>query len=59
VRRDPAASRLEDELRAYLQTDVRIDVAGNDRGTLRIQFYSAEDLERLLELIMGSARREF
>ena len=59
ARRDPAASRLEDELRTYLQTDVRIELAGNDRGTLRIQFYSAEDLERLLELIMGSARRDF
>jgi len=59
TRRDPAASRLEDELRAYLQTDVRIELAANDRGTLRIQFYSAEDLERLLELIMGSARRDF
>ena len=59
TRRDPAASRLEDELRTYLQTDVRIDLAGNDRGTLRIQFYSAEDLERLLELIMGTARRDF
>ena len=59
TRRDPAATRLEDELRAYLQTDVRIELAGNDRGTLRIQFYSSEDLERLLELIMGSARRDF
>ena len=58
-RRDPAASRLEDDLRAYLQTDVRVELTANDRGTLRIEFYSGEDLERLLELIMGSARRDF
>ena len=59
ARRDPAATRIEDELRAYLQTDVQLQLSTSDRGTLRIAFYSAEDLERLLELIMGSVKPEF
>lgn len=59
ARRDPAVTRVEDELRAYLQTDVQLQLTSSDRGSVRIAFYSAEDLERLLELIMGSASRDF
>ncbi len=45
----PEAKRIEDRLRRYLQTDVTVSVGKNDRGTLTLHFYSADDLERLLE----------
>lgn len=45
--------RLTDRLRRRLQTDVSLDVDEKDRGELRIAFYSADDLDRLIELITG------
>ena len=45
----PEVKRVEDRLRRYLQTDVTVTVGKNDRGTLTLHFYSADDLERLLE----------
>ena len=48
----PAEVRvIENRLRQYLQTDVAIKVASGNRGTLTVHFYSADDLERLLELM--------
>ena len=45
--------RLTDRLRRRLQTDVTLTVDEKDRGELRIAFYSADDLDRLIELITG------
>jgi ParB family transcriptional regulator, chromosome partitioning protein len=45
--------RLTDRLRRRLQTDVTVDIDDKDRGHLRITFYSADDLNRLSELITG------
>ncbi|HEY3133873.1 MAG TPA: ParB/RepB/Spo0J family partition protein [Gemmatimonadaceae bacterium] len=50
-RQTPEAKQIEDRLRRFLQTDVSIKVGMSNRGTLSIQFYSADDLERLLERI--------
>ena len=47
----PEVKRVEDRLRRYLQTDVTVTVGKNDRGTLTLHFYSADDLERLLEVM--------
>lgn len=45
---------LEDRLRRYLGTDVRIVQAGKSpKGELRIPFYTHEDFERVLDLILG------
>lgn len=44
---------LEDRLRKQLGTDVRISQAGGEKGELRIPFYSSDDFDRLLELILG------
>ncbi|HUF26682.1 MAG TPA: ParB/RepB/Spo0J family partition protein [Gemmatimonadaceae bacterium] len=52
----PEVRRLEDQLRRHLQTDVQIVLAGKDKGSVRIAFYSADDLERVLDLILGAAR---
>ena len=51
--RNAELRRLTDKLRRRLQTDVAIDIDDKDRGHLRINFYSADDLNRLIELIIG------
>lgn len=48
--------RLEDQLRKHLQTDIAITVSRDYRGSIAISFYSADDLERLLDLVLGPAR---
>jgi ParB family transcriptional regulator, chromosome partitioning protein len=52
----PVIRRLEDELRRRLQTDVKIRLTGPERGALEVNFYSADDLERVLDLILGPNR---
>jgi len=39
-----------------LQTDVKIRLSGPERGSIEVAFYSAEDLERVLDLILGPTR---
>jgi ParB family transcriptional regulator, chromosome partitioning protein len=56
---DSAVKRIEDQFRRHLQTDVQVQLLGNDRGVVRIMFYSADDLERLLDSIVGPARSDF
>jgi ParB family chromosome partitioning protein len=56
---DPAARRIEDDLRRYLQTDVRVHATGDSRGRVEIEFYSADDLDRILELILREKRHDF
>src|SRR5439155_6124516 len=53
---DATVRSLEDELRRYLQTDVHIQVVSKGKGALRVSFYSAEDLDRLLDLILRDRR---
>jgi ParB family chromosome partitioning protein len=45
--------QIEDQLRAYLQTDVRVDLSGPSAGHIAIRFYSNDDLDRVLELVLG------
>lgn len=56
---DPAVRRIEDDLRRYLQTDVHLQMIGSDKGVLKVGFYSADDLDRLLDLILREQRRDF
>lgn len=56
---DPAARRLEDDLRRHLQTDVRVLLSGREKGKIELSFYSNEDLERLLDLILREKRSDF
>jgi ParB family chromosome partitioning protein len=56
---DPAARQIEDQLRAYLQTDVRLRLGDGDRGVIEMTFYSNDDLDRLLELLLRENRRDF
>jgi ParB family chromosome partitioning protein len=48
--------RIQDQLRKHLQTDVQLVLAGKEKGTIRIPFYSADDLERVLDLLLGPRR---
>jgi ParB family transcriptional regulator, chromosome partitioning protein len=52
----PVLKRMEDELRRRLQTDVRIKLSGPERGTIEVTFYSADDLERVLDVVLGASR---
>ena len=56
---DPAIRRVEDDLRRHLQTDVHVKLDGPTKGTLEISFFSADDLERILDLMMSDRRRDF
>lgn len=49
--RSPELKDIEESFRKYLQTDVSISLKSADRGTLTISFYSADDLERIGDLI--------
>ena len=55
----PELRRIEDQLRHHLQTDVHLALTGKEKGVLRIGFYSSDDLDRLLELILGRKRSDF
>lgn len=52
----PVLRRFEDELRRRLQTDVRIKLSGPERGAVEVAFYSADDLERVLDVMLGPNR---
>ena len=58
TKHNPAARQLEDQLRLYLQTDVQIELSGDSKGSVRISFYSADDLDRLMDLIVKTTRDE-
>lgn len=56
---DPGVRHVEEQLRRRLQTDVSVRSSGKGRGTVRINFYSHDDLERVLEIVMGKALSDF
>lgn len=56
---EPAVGRIEEQLRKHLQTDVHIQALGNQRGVVRISYYSPDDLERVLDLVLGQRRSDF
>src|SRR5437870_2107757 len=50
----PEVRRIEDALRRRLGTDVRVTLRAKGKGQIHVNFYSNDDLARLLELILGS-----
>ncbi len=50
--RDPHVDEIEEKLRTRLGTKVTVDFRGG-KGSLRIEFYSRDDLERILGEILG------
>jgi ParB family chromosome partitioning protein len=53
---DPEVPRIEDRLRRKLQTDVFVVLRGRG-GKISINFYSSDDLLRVVELILGEEYR--
>lgn len=49
--RSPEVKSLEQRLRKHLQTDVTVTLKNDKRGSLIIEFYSPDDLERISEII--------
>jgi ParB family chromosome partitioning protein len=54
-----ATRRIEDDLRKYLQTDVKMIVGPDEKGRIELSFYSNDDLDRVLDLILRDNRRDF
>ncbi|MDQ8164296.1 MAG: ParB/RepB/Spo0J family partition protein [Gemmatimonadota bacterium] len=54
--RPAEAHVIEEALRRKFQTDVALSVQAGGKGDLRFAFYSADDLERLLDLMLGPGR---
>ncbi len=52
----PEVRRLTDRLRRFLQTDVAVHVDSAGRGEVRIRFYSADDFNRVFELMTRSSK---
>ncbi|KPK98482.1 MAG: hypothetical protein AMJ95_03680 [Omnitrophica WOR_2 bacterium SM23_72] len=53
--RDPLTAVLEEELQHILATKVRISKK-KKRGFIQIEFYSQDDLERIMQVIRGSVK---
>ncbi len=51
--RDPQIRRIEDTLRKRLQTDVVVSPRGKDSGKISVNFYSHDDLARIMEIVLG------
>lgn len=56
---DTSVRRVEDQLRSYLQTDVRLRMTDVERGVIEVTFYSNDDLDRVLDLILRQNRHDF
>jgi ParB family chromosome partitioning protein len=50
-RQSAESKHIEGRLRRFLQTDVSLNVGQKSKGTIVAHFYSADDLDRLLELM--------
>ena len=57
-KRSAIVRQLEDELRHYLQTDVQIELRGDANGAVRISFYSPDDLERIMGMMIRNRASE-
>ena len=51
-------NQVEVDLLSRLNTKVRIKPRDNDTGTIEISYYSQDDLERILDLILGRQEHE-
>jgi ParB family chromosome partitioning protein len=54
----PEVRRITDVLRRHLQTDVSLSADSKHKGQITIAFYSADDLQRLVERITGTSLDE-
>lgn len=57
VRKDPNIVQLEDELRRTLGTKVAVKAQPGGRGKIEIEYYTLDDLERILGTLKGGRAR--
>jgi len=55
---NPLITHLEDRLKQFFGTKVKVR-SGKNKGKIEIEYYSEEDLERILELVMGREEKIF
>jgi ParB family chromosome partitioning protein len=53
---DPNVAAAVEEMERALGTKVRLVPQGENKGQLEIEYYSAEDLDRIYEVIVGRDR---
>ena len=53
AQKDPHFGQIEDDLRRSLGTKVRLNAGNGGRGRIEIEYFNAEELERLLDLLCG------
>jgi ParB family transcriptional regulator, chromosome partitioning protein len=51
-----AVKGIENDLRRRFQTDVQLQMSPDGKGSVKISFYSQDDLERLIDLILPGFR---
>lgn len=56
AQQDPNLRAAVEELERVLGTRVRLVARGDQRGRIEIEYYSAEDLERIYSIIVGAHR---
>lgn len=49
--------QITDALRRHLQTDVRLECDDGSSGEIHIRFYTVDDLERILDRMVGASNR--
>ena len=53
---DSTVVAIENEFRRHLQTDVQLQVSNDGSGFLKLKFFSQEDLERMIDIIIPHFR---
>lgn len=51
IKLPPAYKRIEDNMASHFSTKVKMDRKKNGKGTILIEYYSDEDLERIMKLM--------
>jgi ParB family chromosome partitioning protein len=54
AKKDPHVAQVEDELRRRLGTKVRVAADPNWKGSIEIDFFNLDELERILDILRGS-----
>jgi ParB family chromosome partitioning protein len=55
--KDPNVAKLEEDLRHWLRTKVVIQAKGKNKGTICLDYYSLDDLDRILALFRRAGLR--
>ena len=51
---DKSVQAIEDSLRHVFGTQVRVRMKGDDAGSIEVEFFSLDELERLLDIMMSA-----